>query len=101
MLHNSAGSIHPRLYRKAIEANLSKIAARQRIEECAEATAIIINSEETPTPRTVGATIDERIRKTQQDLEKHLQSLEQRLTNEKTNPHPSNDASPNHPPQPT
>ena len=68
---------------KAIEANLSKIAARQRIEECADATATILNSEETPTPRTVGATIDDRIRKTNQDLEKRIQSLEQKLAHEK------------------
>ena len=68
---------------KAIEANLSKIAARQRTEECAESTAITINSESTPTPRTVGATIDARIRRSQQELEKRLQSLEQRLANKK------------------
>jgi hypothetical protein len=68
---------------KAIEANLSKIAARQRIEECAEATAITIHSEDTPTPRTVGATIDARIQRSQNELEKRLQSLEQRLANEK------------------
>jgi len=69
---------------KAIEANLTKIAARQRIEECAESTAITIHSESTPTPRTVGATIDARIRRTQQELEKRLQSLEQRLANERS-----------------
>ncbi len=69
---------------KAIEANLTKIAARQRTEECAESTAITINSEGTPTPRTVGATIDARIRRSQQELEKRLQSLEQRLANEKS-----------------
>jgi hypothetical protein len=68
---------------KAIEANLSKIAARQRIEECAEATAITIHSEDTPTPRTVGATIDARIRRSQSEFEKRLESLEQRLANEK------------------
>jgi len=68
---------------KTIEANLSKIAARQRTEECAEATAITIHTEDTPTPRTVGAAIDARIRKTQTELEKRLQSLEQRLANEK------------------
>ena len=68
---------------KAIEANLTKIAARQRTEECAESTAITIHSENTPTPRTVGATIDAKIRRSQQELEKRLQSLEQRLANEK------------------
>jgi hypothetical protein len=68
---------------KAIEANLTKIAARQRTEECAESTAITILSENTPTPRTVGATIDAKIRRSQQELEKRLQSLEQRLANEK------------------
>jgi hypothetical protein len=68
---------------KAIEATLSKIAARQRTEECAESMAITINSESTPTPRTVGATIDARICRSQQELEKRLQSLEQRLANEK------------------
>jgi hypothetical protein len=69
---------------KAIEANLSKIAARQRTEECAESTALTIHSEDTPTPRTVGATIDARIRHSQSELEKRLQSLEQRLANEKS-----------------
>ena len=46
---------------KAIKAKLSKIAARQRTEECAESTAITINLESTTTPRTVGAAIDARI----------------------------------------
>jgi hypothetical protein len=78
---------------KAIEANLSKIAARQRIEECADKTAIIINSEHVPTPSTVGATIHDRIRRNQQDLEKGLQSLEQNYSTKKTNPPPLNTAS--------
>ena len=46
---------------KAIEANLSKVAARQRTEECAKSTAVTIHSEGTPTPRTVSATIDAHI----------------------------------------
>ncbi len=74
---------------KAIEANLSKIAAQQCTEEC----AIIISSRHRPTPRIVGATIDDRIGRNQQDLEKRLQSLEQKLFHEKTNPPPLNAAS--------
>jgi hypothetical protein len=70
---------------KAIEANLSKIAAHQFTEECTKPTAIAIHSKEIPTPCTVGATIDARIQKTQHELEKQLQSLEQKLAHEKQN----------------
>jgi hypothetical protein len=62
-----------------VEAHLTKIAARQRTEQSAEETAIILHSEKTAPTRTIGIAIDNRIQKNRKELEQRLKAVEQQL----------------------
>ena len=62
-----------------VEAHLTRIAARQRNEQTAEATAIILHSETTTPTRTIGIAIDNRIQKNRKELEQRLKAVEQQL----------------------
>jgi hypothetical protein len=62
-----------------VEAHLTRIAARQRTEQTAESTAIILHSEPTTPARTIGIAIDDRIHKNRKELEQRLKAVEQQL----------------------
>jgi hypothetical protein len=55
--------------------NLRCVLTKQRLEESADDTLSLLTSEDTPTPKTISAIVDAKVRETEKHLKQQLQSL--------------------------
>jgi hypothetical protein len=63
--------------------NLRRVLTKQRLEDSADDTLSLLTSEETPTPKTIAAIVDAKVRETEKLLRQQIQSLKATYNDER------------------